>query len=349
MNSFNLLRPRSLNNLLPSNVRHLLLSALILLSGQAQCQNIDMHFSLYRTDTAFADALQTKLLAGGQDATQAMKMMPDLVEQGRATLLAVLNKQTPDKQREMVSSDTKMHKNRDGTESRLGLEIEFVPTIVPSVGIVECNLGVSYVIEEDEVVKSHRMNTSFTAKSTVPVLLLRWQEGDINLILIASATFESPGKNETPATRILYLDHAIYQTEADATANRNPVLRTVHPARSGDAASAGVSFEIHYKMEDEWHSKYAGWGFESEPTLAEDASLVFMRMVARHNQPTGQTGESPDEVRIPEMISRSANVGAQIKIGETHTVDMPVDQNAEDASKTPSWKLSSKCLLYEVK
>lgn len=349
MNSFKLLHPQSLANLLPTHVRHLLLSAMIILSGQAQCQNVDCHFSLYRMDTKFADALQAKLLAGGQDATQAMKIMPDLVKQRRATLLADLKKQTPDKQRDKVSAGTAIHKNRDGSESRLGLEIDYEPTIAPSSGTVDFRLLTFYHVEEDKVVKGRSLSSSFTAKPNIPVLVVRWQEGELNLILVASATWESPATNEKPVAPVLYLDHAIYQTEADATANRDPVQRTVHPAKSRAVASAGGGLPIDYEYEDEWISDYASWGFESEPNLSEDTSFVGMNMMANHKQVTGKTTRTPDGFRRPELIMRSADGSARIKIGETHTVDMPVDKNAGNADKAPSWKLSSKCLLYEVK
>lgn len=328
----------------------LLLSALVLLSPEAFCQNVDCHFSLYRTDTRLADALQSKLLAGEKDATDAMLKMPDLVKQRRAVLLADVKKVTPDKQRDKVTAGKATHKNPDGSESPIGLEIDYLPAIGHEGGPAVLNLVASYHAQEDKVVKSRSFQTVAMAKSSIPVLLFRWQEEDANLMLVVSAAWDGPEALQTTASRTLYLDHAIYPDSDDTAANRNPVLRIVGPAKAGQGSTANGGFPMYYKKsQDEWSSEDVAWNIACEPMLADGDSVASIGIYAQHQQVAGKKARPSDGASRPELISRSAKGTHQIKIGPDHAVDMALSQESADASNSSAWKLTSKCLLYELK
>lgn len=325
--------------------RRALPCALLVLSGQAWCQDVSMQFSLYRTDAKFGDALQAKLLTGGQEATQAMGKMPDLIRQGRAKLEAELKQQTPDKQRAVASSGNKMHKNPDDSEAKLGFEIEFEPVI--STGVIHCRLAAQYNLEGKDGVKSHLLTSMFTAKSGTPVLISRWQEGDGCLMLVATATFDSPAA--TGPIRMLYLDTTFFQSESDAKANRNPVARAVYPAKSGQRTSSSVQSSLYYKVDEDWEMEPVGWNVEAAPVLTADDASVSLSVVATHQQATGDKRKLPDGARIPEVIHRTAQHTGIVPIAASRTADITSDQVEAPAAKAQHWKLSTQCLMHEVK
>ncbi|MEO0445530.1 MAG: hypothetical protein AAF191_05575, partial [Verrucomicrobiota bacterium] len=90
-------------------MRHLHQTLLMwgMLLSSTQAQQIDFHFQLLQADAAIADALQSRLMDGGEPADQAMSKIPDFVRQRRVSLEAELKVQTPSGQRARGASTQK--------------------------------------------------------------------------------------------------------------------------------------------------------------------------------------------------------------------------------------------------
>lgn len=322
-----------------------------LLVASAKAENLNFLFRMYQTDPNIADAVQADLISGGDDAMQAFAIMPDLVTKGRAKLEFELKKQTLDKQKSNVSSGDKQRKNPDGSVRNMGLNIEFQATLAP--GRIDCFLSSDCVLEEKDGLTSPNVNTAFVAKSGIPVLLGRWQEGDISRLLVVVIESEKPTEPLSPPGRMIYVDTSVYQTEADAKASRNPVSRTVFPTKSGHSSASGVSHSLFVKFEEKekkernWSEQsYSDPSIEVETLLADDASSVFLRY---HCNNTKVTGGKRKGLGIPELTYRNADLSAKFAIGVPHTFELFVDKKINPDAKEQDWKFTINCLLYEVK
>tara|TARA_R110002096_G_scaffold200639_11_gene384714 strand:- start:7592 stop:8590 length:999 start_codon:yes stop_codon:yes gene_type:complete len=296
---------------------HVFILTLGFFFSPVQAQTIDFHFQLFELDDAIADALQPRLIDGGPTAAQTMAKMQDFVRQRRVGLEADFNIQTASGQRAKGTSSQKTLELEDEREVTDGLQIELDPVLDASASVVDLNLAAEYAQRDGGDVKIRRLTTSSLLKVGIPALLTRWQEGDEILFLIVTATHPGPQSAPAKPNRQIFIDAAMYESDADAQAQRDPVARVVFPSRSGQRARNEISVPMFFETGGGLEVHNLGYHVEVDPVIGVDGSTIDLAASLSHGNKRGGSERLADGTRLPKVEIRTSNASQQLTDGQS--------------------------------
>lgn len=335
----------------------LLLIIVGLPAREAHAQAIDFQFHVYKLDVKTADALQARLIAGGDTAVQVAARLPDFVKQQRVSLEAELSFQVQAGQRAKEASSERMlevnERFREVNEiwevaDGLELEIDARPDTTGS--IIDIDMFARFSDRSKEGVKVRELTASLSVLAGVPFLVSRWQEGEEVLMFVGTALASSSSAPGIvgEGRQMIYLDGAFYSSAANAKAGREQLGRIVVPARQGTRAKSEIYVVLIYDVADVRDSRNLGFKIESNAKV-EQSGVIDSAVILEYARKTGKRDRLPDGTRVPEIEIRRARVSLHLKDGESKTVDAEISSLGNPAAKTDTWKMTVLCRLREIR
>lgn len=285
-----------------------LLACLLLSTSFAQ--DIEFQFHIHQMEPAIGQALEGRLIAGGDAAAEAVAKLPDFVRQGRVEEAVALSLTTPAGERAIGKSGegTVMLPSRDAVK---GLEIEIDPALQN--GFINLNFYASFttIVKGDP---RERVVTSQTkGQSGQPMLLCRWQFDDEWLLLTGTATVAGGDTSSKAPNDVLFVESAYYDSASAAKFNRDRLASTLIPCLSGQSCRS----EIVGWIEDENIIEDEQPGFRSylTPALYEDGTLKLRATCGYIIESGGRTRlDNGDRVR--RLKIRDVSEMLELKEGE---------------------------------
>jgi len=321
-------------------------------------QQIDFQFQVYKLDANIADALQARLIDGGDPAVQAIARMPDFIKQKKASLEAELNFQTQSGQRaNEASSKRKVEGNKrfreidEKWELVNGLDIELEASLDPGGRIIDVDMYATFARSSDQTpegTKVRQLTSLFSMVTGVPFLVSRWQEGEDIFLFTAMASTSSAPAVSTQTRQMVYLDVAFYQSAADAKAKRDQIGRITSSSRSGTKSKSQIYVIIVYDTATAMDSHDLGFKVESS-SKTNPSGAVDLSMVLEHTSKTGRKERMPDGTRAPQLEIREALPSLQMKDGETETMKVGVSSLANPKAKPDTWIMTVGCKIREIR
>lgn len=306
-------------------MRHLQVTLLVasIALGTTQAQQIDFQFQLYKADATIADALQSRLIEGGEPADQAMAKMPDFVRQRRVALDAEVTIQTPSGQRAKGASSQKMLEVDDEWKVVDGLNIELDPVLDAASSLVDLNISAEYCTKDGSAVKMHRLTSASVLKVGTASLLSRWQEDDDILLLLGTASLATPPAGATgKASSLIYIDCTLYESDADAQAKRNPVQSIVFPSRSGQRAKCEITVPMSYEFGGSLTYTNLGYSIEVDPVIGADGITVDLNAAVFSAEKRSGSERLPDGTRLPKVDILTSSLKTSLTDGNSKVVDL---------------------------
>ncbi|MEM1295285.1 MAG: hypothetical protein AAGH89_07960 [Verrucomicrobiota bacterium] len=301
---------------------HQTLLILGLLQGVVQAQQIDFHFQLYKADATIADALQSRLIEGGEPAELAMSKMPDFVRQRRVELEAELKIQTPSGQRAKSASSQRMLEVDDDWEVVDGIQIELDPVLDASSSMVDLNIHAEYSVKDGSAVKMHRLTTASLVKVGTTSLLSRWQEEDEILLLLGTASLTTPPGTPSEDRRLIFVECTIYGSDIDAQAKRNPLTSIVFPSRSGQRAKCEITIPFAYEYAGSQTYTNLGYAVEIDPVIGADGKTVDINAAVFSAEKRSGSERLADGSRIPRVDILTSRPTASMIDGDSNGFDI---------------------------
>ena len=321
-------------------------------------QQIDFNFQVFKLDAKIADALQLRLIDGGDPAVQAIAKMPDFIKQSKASLEAELIFQAQSGQRiKEASSKRLLEVNKryrevnEVWEVADGIELDMIGSLDSSGRIIDVDIFASFSSRSAAGVKVRQLTSSLSVETGVPFFLSRWQEGEDVLLLVGTATSSPPAGAATASSKprqMIYLDVAFYQSAADAQTRRNQVGRITVPSLSGKGVKSEIFVVLIYDTATAMDARNLGFkvksDFKTDPSGAVDSTMIL-----EHIRETGGRDRLPDGTRVPKLEIREARPVFQMKDGETRTVNAAISSLGNPKPMPDAWTLTVGCLTREVR
>jgi len=321
-------------------------------------QQIDFKFQVYKLDVIIADALQERLIDGGDPALQAIAKMPDFVKQKKASLEAELNFQTQSGQRankasskNMLEGNTRFREIDEKWEIVDGLDVEMDASLDPGGRIIDVDMYATFAMSSDQTpegAKVRQLTSSFSMITGVPFLVSRWQEGEEVLLFVGTATAPSSSTASTQTRQMIYQDVAFYRSAADAKTQRDQIGRITTSSRSGTKSKSQIYVIIVYDTAVAMDSHDLGFKIESDSKTNPSGAIDFS-MVLEHTSKTGRSERMPDGTRAPELEIREARPVLQMKDGEVKTVSANILSLGNPVAKPDAWVMTVDFKVREVR
>ncbi len=335
----------------------LLLMALAGLCEKLNAQQVDFQFQAYKLDAEMADFLQTRLMAGGDSAIQALAKVPNLLKQQKVALQAELLFQAQSGKRVNEASSQRMlevnKRYREVNESWEvvdGLELEMDAKLDSTGRFIDIDMFIKLSNRSKEGVKVRALTSSLTAVIGVPFLLSRWQEGEEALMIVATATTSSQANAEALSRQMVYLDVAFFQSAVAAKAKVRPdqVGRIVFPTRKGTHAKSEVYVVLLYDTASAMGSQNLGFKVESDVKI-DQKGTVNAALILEHAQKTGRRDRLPDGARVPEIEIRRAKPSVSLQKGEIEIVDVEISSLGNALAEPDLWKVTVIGDVFEIR
>ncbi|MCG8600719.1 MAG: hypothetical protein MI807_11295 [Verrucomicrobiales bacterium] len=276
----------------------------------AQAEEIAFTFHIHKMEPTIGEALEGRLIAGGEVAAQALAKLPDFVRQGRVEEVATLAITTP-------SGERAAGKSSEGTvslpsrEAVDGLEIEIDPVLEN--GNVNLNYYASFTTLVKGDPRERAVTTQTSGQVGQPMILCRWQIDDEWLLLTGTANAAGAEENGTPKGEVLFVESAYYDSASAAKFNRDRLASTLIPCLSGQSCRS----EIVEWIDDENIIEDEQPGFRSylTPALNDDGTLKLRAACGYIIESGGRTRlDNGDRVR--RLKIRDVNEMLELKEGE---------------------------------
>ncbi|MEM0968471.1 MAG: hypothetical protein AAGJ31_03900, partial [Verrucomicrobiota bacterium] len=277
---------------------------------------------LLQADAAIADALQSRLMDGGEPADQAMSKIPDFVRQRRVSLEAELKVQTPSGQRARGASTQKRIEVDDEWEVVDGLQIELDPVLDASGSLVDLNINAEYSVKAGSAVKIHGLTTASLVKVGTTSLLSRWQEEDDILLLLGTASLATPPGKPAEEHQLIFVECTMYGSAADAQAKRNPVSSIVFPSRSGQRAKSEITIPLSYEHSGSQTYTNLGYSVEINPVIDSDGTAVDLNAAVFSAEKRSGSERLPDGSRLPKVDILTSKLTASLIDGSSDVFDI---------------------------
>ena len=303
-------------------------------TAKSTAQEMSIDFQLLKMKPAVADALQKRLLEGGEAAAQADKKLPDLIQNRTVQLVEQLQLKAKDGTRVKADSGKKPLKLADGSIVE-GLSVEVEPNLF------EGAISLSYALDFAEkaprrevLIRSIINNVQFATGTRAFLQRLREDNNDV-LILTATVTpedgndqaiAESPSSVHGHAT--LYKlgsvdarDEILKSAENDPEAALKKLVDTGKEIESlgtvGQSGQRSRTKQYIFRLAGDWGHE-DGSSFDSEFTAGADGRQVDMNCVFEFLQTNGKRARNAEGDRVDQRERIHAELKKMIASGSTH-------------------------------
>jgi len=279
--------------------------------------------------------------------------MPDLERSRRVKLAEEISLQTPSGQRTKGASSQRMLKvEAQEYEIPEGLSLEIDPVMHEAGGVVDFNLFVEFARKDGRDVRISRLSVASVAQLEVPTLLMRWQEGQTDRILMATFT-ETGGASPSPvpseALDVLYVDTTLYESASDASAARDAVGRIVFPSRTGQRAKGEDYVPVTYEVGGRLADLNTGLTVEIDPALDSATRTLDLTASIEFTEEGSGTERDASGERFPRMeIRRSLCTSESFKNGDTKTLPMKLFSLVDTTGQADDWQAVVTYLHHQV-
>lgn len=223
-----------------------------------------------------------------------------------------------------------------------GLQLQCDAVIGPSGSLVDCNVTAEFAERSRGGATIWSVTTSLVAKPGAPFLVSRWQQGEANRLLVGTLGLAQKTSGKAGSHRFVYVDAVVYESAADAQAQRNPVARVVFPTRSGQLAQAKIGVPVPGGLEP------LGLVAKIDPVLdATGTAVDLISDVSYVEKGSGQERLASGE-RVPRQEIRAAQIKATVANGTSEVAEMQLSSAPGAPSKPSGWQAATGCSIVTI-